>query len=109
MYTDSKSLHDAINSVKNALERRLKIDTATLWELFKQRVITSIIHIKTEEQIAKAWKKRVHQQTADDYIARKSYFIVISRIVLRQRIKLKWVDPVTGMMVMHVTKGEIFK
>ena len=43
------------------------------------------------------------------YIARKSYFIVMSPTVLRQCIKLKWVDSVTGMMVMHVTKGKIFK
>ena len=48
IYTDSKSLFDAIKSKKNILEKRLRIDIAMLREMFEQKLITNIHNISTK-------------------------------------------------------------
>ena len=58
IYTDNKSLHDAIISKKNVLEKRLRIDIAMLRELFERKIIKQIHHISTNKQIANALTKK---------------------------------------------------
>ena len=56
MYTNSKSLFDAIKSKKNVLEKRLRIDIAMLREMFERKIITNIHNISN--QLANALTKK---------------------------------------------------
>ena len=48
VYTDSKSLYNAIKSQKNVLEKRLRIGKAMLREMFEQKSITNIYNNSTK-------------------------------------------------------------
>ena len=52
IYTDSKSLYDAIKSEKNVLEKRFRIDRALLREMFERKIITNIHNISAKNQLA---------------------------------------------------------
>ena len=52
MYTDNKSLHDAIHSEKYASEKQLRIDFGALEELIVQHKSTRIFWTKSKNQLA---------------------------------------------------------
>ena len=58
IYTDSKSLYDAIKSKKNVLEKRLRIDIATLGEVFERKIIKNIHNTSTKTNLANALTKK---------------------------------------------------
>ena len=58
IYTDSKSLYDSLNSKKNVLEKRLRIDIAILRELLNSKRITKLHCINTKIQLANALTKK---------------------------------------------------
>ena len=58
IYTDIKSLFDAIKSKKNVLEKRLRIDIAMLREMFEWKIITNVHNITTKNQLANALTKK---------------------------------------------------
>ena len=58
VYTDSKSLYNAIKSKKNVLEKRLRIGKAMLREMFEQKSITNIYNNSTRTQLANALTKK---------------------------------------------------
>ena len=56
MYTNSKSLFDAIKSKKNVLDKRLRIGIAMLREMFERKIITNVHNISN--QLANALTKK---------------------------------------------------
>ena len=58
VYTDSKSLFDALNSKKNVTEKRLRIDIALLREIMDPKIITKLHCIDSKSQLANALTKK---------------------------------------------------
>ena len=52
IYSDNKSLHDAIHSEKYVSEKRLRIDIGALKELIVQHKSTRILWTKSKNQLA---------------------------------------------------------
>ena len=58
VYTDSKSLFDALNSKENVTEKRLRIDIALVREMMDLKIITKLHCIDSKSQLANALTKK---------------------------------------------------
>ena len=58
IYTDSKSLYDALKLKKNVTEKRLIIDIAILRELLGLKIVSKLHCIDTRSQLANALTKK---------------------------------------------------
>ena len=55
---DNKSLHDALISKKNVIEKCLHIDNAFIKENLEKKIISKIHHVPTGEQLANILTKK---------------------------------------------------
>ena len=57
-YTDSRQLFEAVYSIKQITDRRLRIDISLLKEMLERKEIGSIVWIETEKQLANCLTKK---------------------------------------------------